>query len=157
MLHKMAAPKSFCEITQKSSCNSQYSQRRSLGFKTISGNWKPLKNQEKYFLVHLNKLNLLLANQILHILCTFITPNVWYSWSLKLLAIKRWFPFKLAKILEGCYFVVGRPKIQTFSRHFFWELPSKYCIAQFTAIFVCFLLSWFRRRSMKWSSNFHCP
>ena len=50
---------------------------------------------------------MLLANQILHILCIFIKPNVWYSWSLKILAIKRWFPFNFAKTLQGCRFVVG--------------------------------------------------
>ena len=49
--------------------------------------WKTTKN---IFLFHLNKLNILLANQILHILCIFIKPNVWYSWSLKKLANKRW-------------------------------------------------------------------
>ena len=48
-------------------------------------------------------------------------------------------------------------KLQTFSRHFFWEQPSKYCIAEFTAIFVCLLLSWSRRYSTKWSSNFDGP
>ena len=106
----MAAFKFFCEITQKSSFNIQYSERRNLRSETISGNWKPLKNHEKYFLFHLNKLNMLLANQILHILCIFIKPNVWYSWSLKILAIKRWFPFNFAKILQGCHFVVGGPK-----------------------------------------------
>ena len=151
MSHKMAALKSFCEITQK------FFQRRSLEPETISGYWKPWKNHEKYFLFHLNELNLLLRNQILLILCIFIKPNVWYLWSLKILAIKRWFPFNFAKILQGRHFVVGGPKIQTFSRHFFWELPSKYCIVEFTAIFVCFLLSWSRRYSMKWSSNFDGP
>ena len=98
-----------------------------------------------------------LANHILLILCIFIKPNVWYSWSLKILAIKRWFPFNFAKILQGRHFLVGGPKIQTFTRHFFWELPSKYCIVEITAIFVCFLLNWFRRYSMKWSSNFDGP
>ena len=34
----------------------------------ISGNWKPF---EKYFLFHFDKLNLLLANQVLLILCIF--------------------------------------------------------------------------------------
>ena len=87
-------------------------------------------------------------------LCIFIKPNVWYSWSLKILAIKRWLPFNFINILQGCHFVVGRPKIQTFSRHFFWALPSKYYIVKFTAIFVCFLLSWSERYSRKWSSNF---
>ena len=93
-------------ITQKSSFNIQYSYRR----RTISDNWKPLKNYEKYLLFHLNKLIILLTNQILHILCIFIKPNVWYSWSLKILAIKRWFPFNFAKILQGRHFVVGGPK-----------------------------------------------
>ena len=68
-------PRSF-KKTLKSSFNIEYSYRR----RTISGNWKPLKNHEKYFLFHLNKLNILMANQILHILWIFIKPNVWYSW-----------------------------------------------------------------------------
>ena len=78
--------------------------------RTISGNWKPLKNCEKYFLFHLNKLNMLLVNQILHILCIFIKPNVWYLWSLKIVAIIRWFLFNFTKLLQGCHFVVGEPK-----------------------------------------------
>ena len=106
MSHKMAAFKFFCEITQKFSFNGQYNWRRRI----ISSNWNPLKNHEKYCLLHLNKLNILLANPILHILCIFIKPNVWYSWSLKILAIKRWFPFNFAKILQGRHFVVGGPK-----------------------------------------------
>ena len=110
MPHKMAALNFFGEITQKSSFNIQYSYRLSLRSEIICGNWKPLKNHEKYFLFHLHKLNMLLASQILHILCIFIKPNVWYSWSLKILAIKRWFPFNFAKILQGRHFVVGGPK-----------------------------------------------
>ena len=106
----MAAFKFFCKITQKSSFNIQYSERRNLRSETISGNWKPLKNHEKYFLFHLNKLNMLLANQILHILCIFIKPNVWYWWSLKILAIERSFPFNFAKTLQSRHFVVGGPK-----------------------------------------------
>ena len=47
-------------------------------------------------------------------------------------------------------------RIKTFSRHFFWEEPSKYYIVEFTAIFVGLLLSWSRRYSMKWNSNFDC-
>ena len=150
MSHKMAALKFFFAKLHKSPFfNGPYSWR----CRKIYGNWNPLKNHEKYFLFHLNKLNILLANQILHILCIFIKPNVWYSWSLKILAIKRWFPFNFAKILQGGW----TKKLQTFSRHFFWEQPSKYCIAEFTAIFVCLLLSWSRRYSMNWSSNFNGP
>ena len=103
MSHKMAALKIFCEITQKPSFNGQSRWRRRI----IFGNWNLLKNHEKYFLFPLNKLNILLANEILYILWIFIKANVWYSWSLKILAIKKWFPFNLAKIL---HFVVGRPK-----------------------------------------------
>ena len=99
MSHKMAALNIFCEITQKYFFNGQYSWRR-----RISSNWNPLKNHEKYFLFHLNKLNILLANQILHILCIFIKPNVWYSWGLKMLPIKRWFLFNFAKTLQGRHF-----------------------------------------------------
>ena len=98
---------------------------------------------------------MLLKNQILLILCIFIKSNIWYSWSLKILPIKKWFPFNFAKYLQGRHFVVDRPKI---SRHLvdisFESCLSKYCIFEFTAIFVCFLLSWSRRYSMKWSSNF---
>ena len=43
--------------------------------------------------------------------------------------------------------------LQTFSRNFFWQRPSKYCIVELTAVFMCLLLSWSRRYSMKWSSN----
>ena len=90
MPHKMAALNFFGEITQKSSFNIQYSYRLSLRSEIICGNWKPLKNHEKYFLFHLHKLNMLLANQILQILCIFIQLNVWYLWSLKKLATKSW-------------------------------------------------------------------
>ena len=135
----------------KSSFNIQYSYMR----RTISDNWQPLKNHEKGFLFHLSKLNMLLANPILHILCIFIKPNVWYSWSLKILAIKRWFPFNFEKNFTGLPFCGGwTKKLQTFSKHLFWEQPSKYCIAKFTAIFVCLLLIWSRRHSMNWSTNF---
>ena len=106
MTHKMAALNFFYEITQKSSFNGKYSWR----CRIISGNWNPLKNHENHFLFHLNKLNILLASQILHILWIFVKPNVWYSWSLKILAIKRWFPFNFAKILQDRHFVVGGPK-----------------------------------------------
>ena len=97
MLHKMAALKFFCKITQKSSFNIQCCLRRSLRSETISGNWKPLRNYKKHFFD-------------LHMLWIFIKPIVWYSWSLKILAIKRWFPFNFAKILQGRHFVVGGPK-----------------------------------------------
>ena len=117
-----------------------------------------LEKSWKYILFHLTKLNMLLANHILYILCIFIKPNVWYLWSLKILAIKKWFPFSFAKNFTGPPFCVWlTKKLQTFSRHLFWEQPSKYCIAEFTAIFVCLLLSWSRRYSMNWSSNFDGP
>ena len=48
-------------------------------------------------------------NQISHILWIFIKPNVWYSWSLKIFAIKRSFPF-IAKVLQGRHFVESGPE-----------------------------------------------
>ena len=58
----------------------------------------------------------------------------------------------------GPSFCGGRTKrLQTFSRHFSWEQSSKYCIAEFTAIFVCLLLSGCRRYSMKWSKQLRRP
>ena len=104
MSHKMAALKFFCETTQKFSFNGQYRWRRRI----ISSNWNPLKNHKKYFLLHLNKLNILLTNQTLHILYIFI--NQMSDIRLKILAIKRWFPFSFAKVLQGGHFVVGGPK-----------------------------------------------
>ena len=108
--HKKTALKIFCEIEQKPFFNSQYSVRCSLRSETISGNWRPLKNHEKCFLFHRYKSNLLLGNHILLILCILIKPNVWYLWSLKTFAIKRWFPFNFLIILQGCYFVVDGRK-----------------------------------------------
>ena len=133
--------KFYCKITQKSPFNGQYIWRCRIN----SSNWNPLKNHKKYFLFHLNKLNILLAKQILHILCIFIKPNVWYFWSLKMLAIKTWFLFSFT----GLPFCGGwapfcggwTKKLQNFSRHFFWQQHSNYCIAEFTAIFVKFQMS----------------
>ena len=141
----------FRKITQKYSFKGQYSWRRRI----ISSNWNLLKNYEKYFLFHLNKLNTSFANQILHILCIFTKPNVWCLWSLKILAIKRWFCSVSQKFYRAA--ILWWVNQKTFCRHFFWRKPSKYCIAKFTAIFVCLLLSWSRRYSMKWSSNFDEP
>ena len=125
--------KSFCEITQKSSFNGQCSWRCRL----ISGNWNPLKNHEKYFLFHLNKLNILLANQILHILCIFIKPNVWYSWGLKILTIKRWFPFIFAKTLQGRHFVVGGPKNLKLLADIFFEISLQNAVLLSLLLFLC--------------------
>ena len=133
MSHKMVALKMFCEITQKSSFTGQYSSRRRL----ISGKWNALENHEKYFLFYLNKLNILLANQILHILWIFIKLNVWYSWSLKILTIKRWFPFNFAKILQGCHFVVGGTKKFKRLAHIFFESSLQNTVLPSLLLFLC--------------------
>ena len=138
----------------KSSVNIQYSYMR----RTISDNWQPLKNHEKGFLFHLSKLNMLLANPILHILCIFIKPNVWYSWSLKILAIKRWFPFNFAKTLQGCHFVVGGPKsFKLLANICFENSLQNTVLPSLLLFFVCLLLSWSRRYSINWSRNFDGP
>ena len=48
-------------------------------------------------------------------------------------------------------------ELQTFLDVFFRYSLSKNCIVEFTAVFVCLLLSWSSRHSMKWSSNFDGP
>ena len=75
--------------------------------------------------------------------------EVWKYWPLK--DVFRSIPQKFyrAAICGG-----WTKKLQTFSRHFFWEQPSKYCIVKFTVTLVCLLLSWSRRYPIKWSSNF---
>ena len=152
MSHKMTALKFFGEITQKSSFNGKYSWRRRI----ISSNWNPLKNHEKTFYFTL-------TNWIFYWKIKFCTyyafslnqmsdiREVWKCWTLKddFCSISQ--KFTRLPFCGG-----WTKKLQTFSRHFFWQQSSKYYIAQFTAIFVCFLLdeSRFRRYSMKWSSNF---
>ena len=76
-------------------------------FPVIESSWKIMKNT--FYFILINWI-CLLANQILHILSIFIKPNVLHSWSLKILAIKRWFPFNFTNILQGPPFVVGGPK-----------------------------------------------
>ena len=66
--------------------------------------WKRQWNKIVFSTDRFDKLNLLLENQILLILCIFNKPNVWYFWSLKILAIKRWFPLQLHKKFTGSSF-----------------------------------------------------
>ena len=64
-------------------------------------------------------------------------PNLSTNWSLKLLAMKTWFPFNAAKMLQGRHFVVAVPKkLQTCTRYFFWYWLSKNYIVEFTVAFV---------------------
>ena len=97
-------------------------------FLVTESTWEIMK---KCFLFHHNKLNLSLVNQILLILCILIKPNVWYSWSLKILAIKKMVSVQFCNNFTGPLFCGGwTKKLQIFSRHFFWERPSKYCFAE---------------------------
>ena len=88
----------------------------------------------------------------------------YYAFSLNQMSdirqVSKYWPLKdgFRSISQKFYRVGGWTKdIQTFSRHFFWERPSKYWIVEFTGIFVWFLLSWSSRYSMEWSSNFDAP
>ena len=81
----------------------------------------------------------LLANQILLILCIFNKLCAIYLWSLRILLTKRWFPFNFAKKTSNFYLI------------FHLIAAFKKCIVEFTAVFVCLLLSWSRRYSIKWS------
>ena len=119
----------------------------------IESPWKTMKNTFYFILT-----NWICYCQIRF--CTYhaFSLNDWYSWSLKILTIKRWFRFNFAKHFTGLPFCGGlTKKRQTFSRHFFWERPLKYRIVELTVVFVCLLLSWSGRYSMKWSSNFNGP
>ena len=66
-----------------------------------------------------------MANQILFILCIFNKPNVWYLWSLGILAFKIWFLFNFAKLLDCCHFVVGKTKNFKLWTVFFLLVASK--------------------------------
>ena len=77
----------------------------------------PLIVNQNFF----QKLNSLLANQILLIVCIFNKPNVWYFRSLKILAIKTVIPFNFAKILRGRHFALDGPKnFKLLPDVFFW-------------------------------------
>ena len=123
LFYKMAALKIFWEVTQGSSFNSQYSQRLSLRSETISGNWKPLKKHEKYFLFQFNKLNLLLANQICSYYAFWLNQmSDLRAWGLKTLVIKTWFPFSFAIVLQGRHFMVdGQKNFKHWTKNVFHE------------------------------------
>ena len=94
----------FRGITQKSSFNIQYSYR----CRTISANWKPLKNHEKYFLFFI------LTNWLCYWQIRFCT---YYAFSLNQMAdireVWKYWPtilFNFGKILQSRHFVVGEPK-----------------------------------------------
>ena len=133
MSHKMVALKMFGEITQKPSFNGQYSSR----LRAISCNWNSLKNHGKYFLFQLNKLSILLANQILHILWILIKPNVSYWWRLKILVIKKRFPLNFAKILQGRHFVMGGPKDVKLLADISFESSLQNTVFPSLLIFLC--------------------
>ena len=80
---------------------------------------------------------MLLANRILHILCIFIKPNVWYWWRLKILAIKRWFPFNFAKTLRGRHFVKGWPKTFKLLVDTFFENSLQNTVLPSLLLFLC--------------------
>ena len=101
--YKVAALKSFCKITKKSSFNSQLLAKL---LRKLLATENPLKIMENAFYF-------ILTNGICYWqsrFCSCYKPNVWYSWSLKILIIKRWFPFNFSKILRGRHVVVDGPK-----------------------------------------------
>ena len=105
---------------------------------------------------------MLLANQILHILCIFIKPNVWYSWSLKILTIKRWFPFNFAKTLQGRYFVAGGPKSFKLLADIFFENSLQNTVLPSLLLFLCVCYCYVDLDDIQWTEvatwtarNFH--
>ena len=80
---------------------------------------------------------MLLANQILLILYIYIKPNVWYSWSLEILAIKRWFLVNFVKILQGRHFVVGGPKTLKLLADIFCESSLQNTVLSSLLLILC--------------------
>ena len=150
MSHKMAPFKGFAKLYISPLLIANIVKSAVSGLRKLlptESHWKIMK--KVFYFILTNWICYFQIGFILLILSIFIKPNIWYSWSLKKMAIKRWFPFNWL-LFSGEW----NKKLQTFSRHFFWELPSKFCIAEFTANFVCLLLSWSEWYSMNWSSNF---
>ena len=121
-------------------------------FRATESPWKIMKNTF-YFI---------LTNWICYWQIRFCTYyELWLNQMYDIREVRKYWPLKdgfwsISSKFTGPRFCGGWIKnLQTFSRHFFWEQPSKHCFAEFTAIFVCVLLSWPRQYSMKWSSNFN--
>ena len=135
MSHKIAALKIFCEITQKPIVNIVKGAVSSLRqFLATESPWKIMKNTFYFILT-----NWICYWQIR--LCTY------YVFSLNRMSdiceVWKYCPLKDGQGHSGPPFCGWWTKnLQTFSRHFFQEQPSKYCIVEFTATFVCFLLNW---------------
>ena len=124
-------------------------------FLVIESPWKIMKNTF-YFI---------LTNWICYWQIRFCT---YYAFSLNQMSdireVWKYWPLKdgFRSILQKFYraailWWVEQKTSNFFDRHFFRERPSKYCIVELTAVFVCLLLSWSRGYSMKWSSNFDGP
>ena len=93
--------------------------------------WKIMKNTF-YFI--LKNWIFLLVNQILFI---FITPNFWYSLSLKILATKRWFPSNFAKTLQGRHIVVGGKKNFKLLADIFFQSGYQNIVLSSLLLFSC--------------------
>ena len=131
MCHKMAALKVFCEVLIANIVKGAVSGLRQ--FLATESPWKIMKNTF-YFI---------LTNWICYWQVRFCT---YYAFSLN----------RMSDIREVWKYWPLKDGFRSISQKFYRQ-PSKYCIAEFTAIFVCLLLSWSRRYSMKWSSNFDGP
>ena len=103
-------------------------------FLVIESPWKIMKNTF-YFI---------LTNWIFYWQIRFCT---YYAFSLNQMSdireVWKYWPLKddfcsISQRLPFCGW--WTKKLQPFSRHFFWQQPSKYCVADFIAIFVCLLL-----------------
>ena len=95
-----------------------------------------------------HKLNMLLPNQILHILCIFIKPNVLHSWSLK---------ESYCSISQKFYrsqFAVGGPRNMKLLADILFESSLQNTVLSSLLLFLFLLLSWSRRYSIKWNSDF---
>ena len=108
-----------------------------------------------------NTFNFVLTNWVC---CWQIRFCTYYAFSLNQLSdirqVWKYWPLKddFCSIVQGRHFVVGGPKIVKLLADISFQNSFQITVfAEFTAIFLCLLLSWSRRYSMKWSSNFDGP
>ena len=157
MSQKISALKSFCEITQSSLLIANILKGALSGLRQFLATESPWKIMKIAFYF-------ILTNWICYWPIRFYS---YYAFSLNQMSdireVWKYWPLKdgfrsISQNFTGPPFCGGwTKKFQTFSSHFFLERPSKYCSVEFKAIFVCLLLRWSRRYSMKWSSNFDGP
>ena len=124
-LSKVSRSKNICDVTKlhKNTENPLWKrmifENHHLKFAKIKKQKKQKKSEKEHFRKPINS-----------------KPNFFTNWSLKTLAIKRWFPFNAAKMLQGRHFVVGVWKN--------FQLASDISLIVAFKKLYCWVFCWFR-------------